>query len=119
MGSEAAGEWLTRQMDRQGVSVAQVASALDVTTKTVYYWRGNKTDVSEERVPRLAEVLGISELEARRGLGFWVPADEAAAYDIGYEIGRGMDDETLTRLLQSVDNRALLDEIARRMDHRE
>lgn len=84
MGSESHGDWLTRQMGRRGVSVRQVAEALDVTTKTVYYWRGGKTEINEERLPQLAEVLGISEIEARRGLGFWVPevsSDDAQPVD--------------------------------------
>lgn len=60
-------------MDRRGASVRQIAEALEVTTKTVYDWQSGKTAISEERVPRLAEVLGVTELQARRGLGFWVP----------------------------------------------
>lgn len=69
------GEWLVQQMDRRRIGVRQVADALGVTTKTVYDWRNGVTAISEERVPRLAEVLGFSELEARRGLGFWVPTE--------------------------------------------
>jgi transcriptional regulator with XRE-family HTH domain len=82
MGSESNGQWLTRQMDRRGVTVKQVAEALGVTDKTVYYWRGDKTAISEERVPQLAKVLGVSELAARSGLGFWVPeGDEPPPVD--------------------------------------
>lgn len=71
--SPSAGAWLTRLMERRGVSVQQMSEALNVTEKTVYYWRNDKTSVSEERVPRLAAALGVSEIEARRGLGYWVP----------------------------------------------
>lgn len=71
--SPSAGAWLIRQMERRSISVQHVAEALSVTEKTVYYWRNGKTTVSEERVPRLASVLGVSEIEARRGLGYWVP----------------------------------------------
>lgn len=71
------GEWLTRQMERRDISVRQLADAMDVTTKAVHDWRGGKTAVSEERVPRLASVLGISEVDARRGLGYWVPNESA------------------------------------------
>lgn len=78
MAPQGKGEWLTQQMERRGVSVRQIAEALNVTTKAVYDWQGGKTAISEERVPRLAAVLGVSEVEARRGLGFWVP-DESVA----------------------------------------
>lgn len=67
------GDWLKRQMARRDISVRQIADALDVTTQTVYGWQNSKTVISEDRVPRLAEMLGISEIEARRGLGYWVP----------------------------------------------
>ena len=67
------GDWLKSHMDRRQISVRQLADALQVTSKTIYDWRDDRTAISEERVPRLAEVLGVSELEARRGLGFWVP----------------------------------------------
>lgn len=67
------GDWLKSHMDRRQISVRRLADALQVTSKTIYDWRDDRTAISEERVPRLAEVLGVSELEARRGLGFWVP----------------------------------------------
>lgn len=77
--SDSPGAWLTRQMERRSIGVQQLADALGVTGKTIYYWRDDKTAVSETRVPRLAEVLGVSELEARRGLGYWVPSDNGEA----------------------------------------
>lgn len=55
------------------MNVRQLADALNVATQTVYNWQSDRTVISEERVPHLAEVLGVSELEARRGLGYWVP----------------------------------------------
>jgi len=70
------GTWLTRQMERGHKNVRQIAEALDVTTQTVYDWRGDKATINEARIPRLAEALGISEIQARRGLGYWVPGDE-------------------------------------------
>jgi len=74
----ARGDWLKSLMDRRQISVRQIADALEVTPKTVYDWRDERTVINEERVPRLAEILGVSEVEARRGLGFWVP-DESNA----------------------------------------
>lgn len=73
--NEAPSEWLTRQIERRRMTVRHFADAMGVTSKTVYDWRDGRTAISEERVPRLAEILGISEIEARRGLGFWVPSD--------------------------------------------
>lgn len=69
------GDWLKRQMERRNISTRAIADALGVTPKTVYDWVGNKTTVSEERVPLLAEALDVTEIEARRGLGYWVPED--------------------------------------------
>lgn len=71
--NESPGQWLTRQMERKDLGVRQLARALDVTEKAIYEWRGDRTAISEVRVSKLAEVLGVSELEARRGLGYWVP----------------------------------------------
>lgn len=79
------GAWLTRQMERKGTSVRQIAEAMGVTGKTVYDWRDDRTAVSEARVPRLAEVLGISELDTRRGLGYWVPDGTEAPPATGAE----------------------------------
>lgn len=70
-----AGAWLSHQMERKDISVRRIADALDVTTQTVYDWRGDRASVSEARVPKLADLLGVTEIDARRGLGYWVPED--------------------------------------------
>lgn len=98
--AESKGEWLARQMERRRVSVRDVAEAMGVTTKTVYDWTGGKTAVSEERVPRLASVLGVSEVEARRGLGYWVPEGEIAPP----ELDRAQLREALDRFRQAADD---------------
>lgn len=71
--SDSPGTWLTRQMERRHLSVRRLAESLGVTGKTVYDWRDDRTAVSEARIPRLANELGVTEVEARRGLGYWVP----------------------------------------------
>lgn len=71
--SSSPGAWLTRQMERKNISVRQLAEALGVTEKTIYFWRDDKTAVSEPRIPALAEILGLTEIATRRGLGYWVP----------------------------------------------
>lgn len=75
--NESPGQWLTRQIERRGMSVRRFADELGVTTQTVYAWQNDRTVISEERVPRLAEALGVPEIEARRGLGYWVPDGQA------------------------------------------
>lgn len=72
--SQSPGTWLTRLMERRSIAVRRLADEMGVTPKTVYDWRDDRTAISEERVPRLAEALGVTEIEARRGLGFWVPS---------------------------------------------
>jgi transcriptional regulator with XRE-family HTH domain len=62
-------------MERKQLSARQLADTLGIATQTVYSWQSGKTTVNEDRVPRLAEVLGVSEVDARRGLGYWVPED--------------------------------------------
>lgn len=72
-------------MERRNVSVRNLAEALGVTGKTVYDWRDDRTAISEARIPRLANELGVSEIEARQGLGYWVPADSPeppSSYDV-------------------------------------
>lgn len=69
------GVWLMHQMERKQLSARQLADTLGIATQTVYSWQNGKTTVNEDRVPRLASVLGISEVEARRGLGYWTPED--------------------------------------------
>lgn len=93
--SDSPGTWLTRQMERRSINVRRLAEELGVTGKTVYDWRDDRTAISEARLPRLAEVLGIPELEARRGLGYWVPdGSEPPATDTG-------DLDAIEELLQS------------------
>lgn len=73
---DSPGGWLTRQIERRSMTVRQFADAMEVTTQTVYAWQGDRGAISEERVPRLADVLGITQIEARRGLGYWVPVEQ-------------------------------------------
>lgn len=102
-GMATRGDWLKSHMDRRGISVRQLADALGVTSKTVYDWRDDRTALSEERVPRLAEVLDVSEVEARRGLGYWVPE---GALDVGESTDQestvAMDKEELLELRKTL-----------------
>jgi len=85
--NESPGQWLTRQLERRDISVRRFADAMQVTTQTIYAWQNNRTVVNEDRVPRLSEILGISETEARRGLGYWVPdEDEPQRPDLRSEL---------------------------------
>ena len=99
--SETRGEWLTRQMERRDISVRQLADALNVATQTVYNWQSDKTVINEDRVPRLASVLGMTEVEARRGLGYWVPE---GALPQPAELDRDQLREALRRFRQAADD---------------
>lgn len=99
--SDSPGTWLTRQMERKNISVRHLAEALGVTGKTVYDWRDDRTAISEGRVPRLAAVLGVSEIVARRGLGYWVP--EGALPQPG-DLDREQLREALRRFRQAADD---------------
>lgn len=71
------GAWLRRHRELRGLSVRDLAASMDVTTQVVYEWQSGKSAVSEPRVEQLAEALGVSVVDARRGLGFWVGDDVA------------------------------------------
>lgn len=90
-------------MDRREISVRRLADALGVTSKTVYDWRDGRTVISEERVPRLAEVLHVSEVDARRGLGYWVPEGSPDAGESTDEASTvAMDKEELLELRKTL-----------------
>ena len=55
------GRRLKEAMAAKGLSNADVAAALGVHTITVSKWRTGSQPVESTRVPRLAEVLGVSE----------------------------------------------------------
>ncbi len=99
--SETRGEWLTRQMERRNTSVRQLADALNVATQTVYNWQSDRTVINEDRVPRLASVLGMTEVEARRGLGYWIPEE---ALSRPAELDRDQLREALRRFRQAADD---------------
>jgi transcriptional regulator with XRE-family HTH domain len=88
-------------MERKQVSARRLADALGIATQTVYSWQNGKTTVNEDRVPRLAEVLGVSEMEARRGLGYWVPDDGS---EVPPELDRDQLREALQRFRQAADD---------------
>lgn len=94
------GAWITAQMERRNMNVRQLADALEVTTQTVYGWQNSRAVVNEERIPRLAEVFGVSEIEARRGLGYWVPTEGEPPEELDREQLR----EALDRFRRAADD---------------
>lgn len=95
------GAWLTQQMERKQISARHLADTLGIATQTVYSWQNGKTSVNEDRVPRLAAVLGVSEIEARRGLGYWVPTGEEPSPP---DLDRDQLREALRRFRQAADD---------------
>lgn len=98
--SQSPGSWLSRQMKRRAIAVRRLADEMGVTTKTVYDWRDDRTAISEARVPKLAEVLSVSEVEARRALGYWVPtgADPEPASDADLDAVEALLEQALAEL---------------------
>ena len=71
------GEWLKAARERRGISVRKVAALFDVSTQAVNGWeKGRYNFVSDERAEALAGLLGMDEIEVRRGLGLWVPRED-------------------------------------------
>lgn len=73
---EAAGEWLRRARKRGGYRTAvALADALGIDRSMVSRYESGISEVDDDRAQQIAEVLGLSLIEVRRGLGLWVPTE--------------------------------------------
>ena len=71
----AAGEWLRSEMERRNITAREVAEAVGLRDQAVYYWLTGRTAPKDDAAAKLAEVLGVPEVEVRRRFGLWVPTD--------------------------------------------
>lgn len=78
MSEMTAGEWLRREMERRSITTHDVAEAVGLRDQAVYYWLTGRTSPKDDAAGKLAELLGIPEVEVRRRFGMWVPDDKAA-----------------------------------------
>lgn len=79
MNSEMPGDWLKQQMDRKGLTTHELAQAVGLRDQAVYYWLTGKTSPKDEAAGKLAELLGLPELEVRRRFNLWVPDEDQPA----------------------------------------
>lgn len=75
----AAGEWLTAARKEAGLSQAQLGERLGVSGANVSNYERGVISFPDERTRDLSKALGVDELDVRRGLGLYVPGDEASA----------------------------------------
>lgn len=72
-----AGAWLREQRIRRGFDkAADFARKLGIERYTLSTYETGRSAVPDDRATQIAEVLGMDEIEVRRGLGLWVPDDE-------------------------------------------
>jgi transcriptional regulator with XRE-family HTH domain len=73
MADETPGDWLRGEMERRGLTAADVASAAGVkSTQAVYTWLNGKSTPKAEAIERIASLLDISVAEVRQRMGLWV-----------------------------------------------
>lgn len=97
-----AGQWLREQRERRGLTVRQLAGRLDVATQVIYDWQNGKNRVSDDNAARLAEILGLPELEARRHLGLWVP-EPTGRYSVEERTVQGPVGETVAYIVRDLE----------------
>jgi transcriptional regulator with XRE-family HTH domain len=69
-------------MERRQLTTHEVAEVVGLRDQAVYYWLTNRTAPKDDAAGKLAEVLGVPEIEVRRRFGLWVPDEsEPAARD--------------------------------------
>lgn len=72
----AAGRWLRTERERAGyATLGQFARALGIDQSQVSRYELGTSAISDERAERIAKVLGIDIVTARRNLGLWVPPE--------------------------------------------
>lgn len=54
------GKWLEQKRKSRGLTLAQVADRLGVSKPTVWAWEKGKAKPVDERIPAIAEVLGVT-----------------------------------------------------------
>jgi transcriptional regulator with XRE-family HTH domain len=104
---EAAGRWLRGARERRGYqTAADFARALQVDQSLISRYERGISAVGDERAEQIAQVLRMDIVDARRGLGLWVPRESGsrAAHPAA------VDDMELQELIaQAGDNPALRD----------
>lgn len=72
----APGDWLRQQMERRQLTTHDVARATGLRDQAVYYWLTGRTAPKDEAAGKLAELLGVPEVEVRRRFGLWIPSEQ-------------------------------------------
>ncbi len=91
-----AGEWLREARTARGVSARDFAQQLDVTVQQLSRYEIGDNAVDDERAALIARALSMPLVEARRGLGLWVPdaafgPDDYTEEELTIALGRRFD----------------------------
>src|SRR5689334_9142242 len=70
-----AGRWLRDAHESRGMNSAELARRLGVKAQTLSHWETGRYWVPDEAAREIAVILGMSEVEVRRGLGLYVPGE--------------------------------------------
>lgn len=76
MTSEDFGIWLERQIYTSGLTKSSLARSLKVAPATISQWTSGETEPATDKIPLLAEALGISKYEIYLRLGRIEPRGE-------------------------------------------
>ena len=73
------GRWLREQRRKRGFSsAAAFGREVGASKEVVSAWELGRFAIPDNRAEAIAETLGVSVLETRRGLGMWVPPGDDA-----------------------------------------
>jgi transcriptional regulator with XRE-family HTH domain len=90
-----AGQWLREQRQSRGFSTAaEFGRALGISKELVSNYETGRSSVPDDKAERIAEVLDMDIIEARRNLGLWVPPQASD------ELAEPEDDPELIQLIR-------------------
>lgn len=79
----AAAKWLRETREARGYSTAGAfARALGIERYQLSNWETGRSAIGDDDAARIAETLGMPEIQVRRGLGLWVPREPDTEADL-------------------------------------
>lgn len=68
---------IRRLRERAGLTLTEFADQCDVHISVACHWENGRSRPDLSRIPKIAQVLGVSELELVRGEKAWAPYERA------------------------------------------
>lgn len=100
----AAGRWLVEKRSLVGRydTAADFARALDITPARLSSYERGISLVDDDMAQRIADVLGMSIIEVRKGLGLWVPPENQSDDAAIIRSLTSLPDSTIKALIQDL-----------------